>query len=156
MIAGSHILQGQQALGKMMSIQEIVCNMKGLAENCIEPIMALAGGKGGIIITSGFRQNGVVSNSSATSQHPAGQAFDFQLAGKINDYQATYDFVQKVAASVPFDQLILEYRDPGVNGNNRKVRICWVHCSFKYTANRKMAFTMLNDKTYKRDGFALV
>ena len=156
MIAGSHILQGQQALGKMMSIQEIVCNMKGLAENCIEPIMALAGGKGGIIITSGFRQNGVVSNSSSTSQHPAGQAFDFQLTGKINDYQATYDFVQKVAASVPFDQLILEYRDPGVNGNNRKVRICWVHCSFKYTGNRKMAFTMLNDKTYKRDGFALV
>jgi predicted chitinase len=156
MIAGSHILQGQQALGKMMSIQEIVCNMKGLAENCIEPIMALAGGKGGLIITSGFRQNGVVANSSATSQHPAGQAFDFQLAGKINDYQATYDFIQKVAASVPYDQLILEYRDPGVNGNNRKVRICWIHCSFKYTGNRKMAFTMLNDKTYKKDGFALL
>jgi predicted chitinase len=156
MIAGSHILQGQQALGKMMSIQEIVCNMKGLAENCIEPIMGLAGGKGGIIITSGFRQNGVVANSSATSQHPAGQAFDFQLTGKINDAQAMYDFVQKVAATVPYDQLILEYRDPGVNGNNRKVRICWIHCSFKYTGNRKMAFTMLNDKTYKKDGFALL
>lgn len=156
MIAGSHILQGQQTLGKMMSIQEIVCNMKGLAENCIEPIMALAGGKSALIITSGFRQNGVVSNSSSTSQHPAGQAFDFQLAGKINDYQATYDFIQKVAASVPFDQLILEYRDPGVNGNNRKTRICWIHCSFKYTGNRKMAFTMLNDKTFKKDGFALV
>jgi hypothetical protein len=156
LIAGSHVLQGQQVGGKMLSIQEIVCNMKGLAENCVEPIMALAGGKGGIIITSGYRQNGVVSYASTTSQHPAGQAFDFQLAGKINDYQATYDFVQKVAASVAFDQLILEYRDPGVAGNNRNVRICWIHCSFKYTGNRKMAFTMLNDKTYKANGFALL
>jgi hypothetical protein len=130
--------------------------MKGLAENCVEPIMALAGGKSALIITSGYRQNGVVSYASKTSQHPAGQAFDFQLAGKINNYQAMYDFVQKVAGAVPFDQLILEYRDPGVAGNNRNVRICWIHCSFKYTGNRKMAFTMLNDKTYKANGFALL
>jgi len=156
LIAGSHTLQGQEVGGKKLSIQEIVCNMKGLAENCVEPIMALAGGKGALIITSGYRQNGVVSYASKTSQHPAGQAFDFQLTGKINNYQAMYDFAQQIAASVPFDQLILEYRDPGVAGNNRNVRICWIHCSFKYTGNRKSAFTMLNDKTYKRDGFALL
>jgi hypothetical protein len=156
LIAGSHTLQGQEVGGKKLSIQEIVCNMKGLAENCVEPIMAIAGGKSALIITSGYRQNGVVSYASKTSQHPAGQAFDFQLAGKINNYQAMYDIVQKIAASVPFDQLILEYRDPGVKGNNRSVRICWIHCSFKYTGNRKSAFTMLNDSTYKKDGFVLL
>ena len=129
--------------------------MKGLAENCIEPIMELAGGSSNIIITSGYRMNGVVAQSSATSQHPAGEAFDFQLRGKINDAQATYDFIQKIASAIPFDQLILEYRDPGVNGNSRNVRICWIHCSFSYTSTRKMAFTMLNDKKYK-DGFALI
>ena len=152
----SHVLQDQMARGRMMTKQEIVCNMKGLAENCIEPIMAAAGGPGNIIITSGYRMNGVVAQSSATSQHPAGEAFDFQLRGKINDYQAHYDFIQKIAGIVPYDQLILEYRDPGVNGNSRNVRICWIHCSFSYTGTRKMAFTMLNDKTYKRDGFALI
>lgn len=152
----SHVLQDQMALGKMMTKQEIVCNMKGLAENCIEPVMAAAGGPGNIIITSGYRMNGVVAQSSATSQHASGQAFDFQLRGKINDYQAHYDFIQKIAGIIPYDQLILEYRDPGVNGNSRNVRICWIHCSFSYTGTRKMAFTMLNDKTYKRDGFALL
>jgi hypothetical protein len=151
----SHILQDQMAKGKMHTKQQIVCNMKGLAENCIETVMDLAGGANNIIITSGYRMNGVVAQSSATSQHPAGEAFDFQLRGKINDAQATYDFIQKVAAAVPFDQLILEYRDPGVNGNNRSVRVCWIHCSFSYGGARKMAFTMLNDKKYK-DGFALL
>ena len=148
----SHILQSQMARGKMTSKQEIVCNLKGLADACIEPIGQAAGGIENLIITSGFRGN---TNGRSNSQHCAGQAFDFQLRGKINDYQAHYDFVQRISGLVPFDQLILEYRDPGVNGNNRNVRICWIHCSFVYTGQRKHAFTMLNDSTYAQ-GFSLI
>lgn len=152
----SHLLQNQMARGKMMSKQEIVCNLKGLAEQCIEQIMVAAGGPSNIKITSGYRMNGVVAQSSATSQHPAGQAFDFQLTGKINDARSHYDFINKISGLIPYDQLILEYRDPDTNGNNRNTRICWIHCSFTYTTNRKMAFTMLNDKTFKSNGFALI
>ena len=142
-----HIIQDQCGLSK----QEIVCNLKGLAEHCVEPIMEAAGGPNNIIITSGYRLLGAVSYASPTSQHPKGQAFDFQLVGKINDYQATYDFINKLASIIPYDQLILEYRDPGTSGNNRNIRVCWIHCSFAYTGSRRQAFTMLNDKTYKRD-----
>lgn len=157
-----HILQDQSVNGKMLSKQQIVCNLKGLAENCIEQVMDMAGGARNVTITSGYRQNGVTAQASTTSQHPAGEAFDFQLTGKINDYQAHYDFICKIAKVLPFDQLILEYRDPGVNGNNRSQRVCWIHCSFKYSGGRKQGFTMLNDKTYKRnsagqpDGFYLL
>lgn len=147
MLRKDHDLQDQVGLTK----QEIVCNLKGLSENVIEVIMEAAGGPKNIIISSGYRKDGAVAYSSKTSQHPKGQAFDFQLAGKINDYQATYDFVNKIAALLPYDQLILEYRDPGKSGNNRNIRICWIHCSFVYSGARKQAFTMLNDSTYKRD-----
>jgi predicted chitinase len=157
-----HILADLTSNGKTVTKQEIVCNMKGLADNCIEKVFDAAGGKGAITITSGFRSPGVTAGASSTSQHNSGQAFDFVLTGKVNDYKAHFDFIQKIDKLIPYDQLILEYRDPGVNGNNKSQRICWIHCSFSYKNLRKSGFTMLNDKTYKRDasgnpsGFFLV
>ena len=52
-----------------------------------------------------------------------------------------------------YDQLILEYR---FNGQ------CWIHTGYTSKGNRKMGFTMVNDKVYQRDakgyptGFVLV
>lgn len=146
-----HVIQNQAGITK----QQIVCNLKGLSNYIVERIMSEAGGPNNIVITSGYRMVGVVANSSPTSQHFKGQAVDFQLTGKINNYQATYDFINKIATYLPYDQLILEYRDPGVNGNSRNIRVCWIHCSFDYAGGRRQAFTMLNDKKYK-DGFHLL
>jgi hypothetical protein len=54
---------------------------------------------------------------------------------------------------IPYDQLILEYRHPSS---------VWIHVSYKAKGSKKMAFTMVNDATYKRNaagipsGFVLV
>jgi len=55
----------------------------------------------------------------------------------------------KFAATLPIDQLLLEYRDPGVNGNKNPKRINWIHLSYNnYGTNKKQVLTFLNDKTY--------
>lgn len=111
-----------------LTAQEIVCNLKGLAENCLEPIINLYPG---MVITSGFRRPGDVPKSSATSQHYLGQAADFIIPGFNRERH--YEAIQAIQQIIPYDQLILEY--------SGKTTV-WIHVSFKYTANRLMAFTM--------------
>lgn len=129
--------------------QEIVCNLKGLAENIMEPLIGMVpGGRNGFTITSGYRFAGLTSNESKVSDHPKGNACDIVLTGKNFDYQAHYDLAKQLAAALPFHQLILEYRDPGRPGNSRDKRIVWIHIAHRYVGAAKQVFTMLNDKTY--------
>jgi len=121
---GTRMPVNQQGL----TAQEIVCNLKGLAENCLEPIIGLYPS---MIITSGFRRPNDVAASSKTSQHYLGQAADIVIPGFSR--QKHYDAIQTIQQLIPYDQLILEY-----SGANT----VWIHVSFKYTANRQMAFTM--------------
>lgn len=121
-----------------LTVQTIVCNLKGLCENCIEPIFNMYPNA---IITSAFRRPGDVKNSSTTSQHYLGQAVDIVLSGF--NRQQHYDAIKKIQQSVPHDQLLLEYTSPDS---------VWIHISFKYTANRSMVFTMLNHRRASPDG----
>jgi lysozyme len=125
---GTRMPVNQQGL----TAQEIVCNLKGLAENCLEKIIGLYPS---MIITSGFRRPNDVAGSSKTSQHYLGQAADIVIPGFSR--QKHYDAVQAIQQLIPYDQLILEY-----SGANT----VWIHVSFKYTANRQMAFTMRDHK----------
>ena len=65
----------------------------------------------------------------------------------------TYALVQQCEKIIKYDQIILEYRFP---------ESVWIHTGYKPQGNRSMAFTMVNDSTYKRDakgnpaGFFLV
>lgn len=111
-----------------LSAQEIVCNLKGLAENCLEPIIDRYPG---IMITSGFRRPGDVANSSKTSQHYLGQAADIVIPGFNREQH--YEAIKIIQQMVPYDQLLLEY-----SGSST----VWIHVSFKYTGNRKQSFTM--------------
>jgi GH24 family phage-related lysozyme (muramidase)/uncharacterized protein YcbK (DUF882 family) len=111
-----------------LTAQQIVCNLKGLAESCLEPILNLYPG---MIITSGFRRPNDVANSSATSQHYNGEAADIQIQGF--DREKHYEAIQTIQQLVPYDQLILEY-----SGTDT----VWIHISFKYVSPRKQAFTM--------------
>ncbi len=125
-----------------LTAQEIVCNLKGLAENCLEPIINLYPG---MVVTSGFRRPGDVAKSSATSQHYLGQAADIIIPGFNREKH--YEAIQAIQQIIPYDQLILEY--------SGKTTV-WIHVSFKYTANRQMAFTM-RDHTKVADGqFTLI
>lgn len=114
--------------------QEIVCNLKGLAENCLEPIINLYPG---MIITSGFRRPGDVANSSTTSQHYLGQAADIVIPGFNREKH--YEAIKEIEQIIPYDQLLLEY-----SGDTT----VWIHVSFKYTANRQQAFTMRDHRIF--------
>jgi predicted chitinase len=131
--------------------QEIVCNLAQVAQNILEPMLAvLPGGISGYkkqwTISSGYRLKGVIPFESATSDHCKGRAVDIVLLVP-DKYNKTYQLIQQAEKLVSYDQLILEYRFP---------QSVWVHASFKPASGRKMAFTMVNDRTYPSKGFALV
>lgn len=131
-----------------LSTQQVACNMKQVAVNILEGVYTAAGGKNKIIVSSSFRRQGE-THWKPSSDHSWGRAVDFQIVGQQADFQAHYDLVCKLQTMLPYDQLILEYRD-AKSGSGGK-RIVWIHCSYRGDQNRKMAFTMLNDATYKRD-----
>lgn len=151
-VGGKHKLQPQMlkpnptAGERLYTIQEIVGNLAETSNNVLEKIIdVLPGGLSGYkrqwTITSGYRLKGVVSNESPTSDHCKGHCLDIALTipDKINK---TYDLIQKIEPLIVYDQLILEYRHPDT---------VWIHVSYRKDNNRKMAFTMVNDKTYKRN-----
>jgi len=125
---GSRPVQDQSGLTK----QEIVCNLKRLALNVLDPIKEKYPN---MVITSAFRRPFDIPGSSTKSQHNKGQAADIVLMGyDRNDH---YDAIQVIQQLVPHDQLILEY-----SGKNT----VWIHISYSGQQNRKMIFTMRDHK----------
>jgi GH24 family phage-related lysozyme (muramidase) len=125
------------------SVQEIVCNMKGLAENCLEPIYNLYPN---MVINSGFRRPGDAANSAPKSDHYSGSAADIRIPNL--DRAGHYEAIQKIQALIPYHQLLLEYQG---------AKIVWIHVSFKYTGARKEVFTMRDHKRISDFGqFTLV
>ena len=130
----------------LFTAQDIVANLALTAQNLLEPALeVLPGGIGGYKtqwkINSGYRLRGVVGKESPTSDHCKGRAVDIGIV-LPNRVQKTYEFVQALEKMLPYDQIILEYRYP---------ESIWIHMAYKAGGKRKMAFTMVNDKTYKRD-----
>jgi hypothetical protein len=79
-----------------------------------------------------------------------GSAVDISIGGNFG-YKVNYDWATKLAASLPLDQMLLEYRDPGINGNKNPQRINWIHISYNnYGPGRKQVLTFLNDKTHSQ------
>lgn len=157
-INGPNKLRDQNGLTK----QQIVCNLAQLCQNIYEPLLAiLPGGIGGYgkqwKINSGYRiSSNVPAGGVAKSDHMLGRATDMTLLpygpekAKLN-----FDFANQIEKIIPYDQIIMEYMP---NGSN------WVHIGYRGVkegdtagggTNRKMAFTMYNGKTIKRDGFLL-
>jgi predicted chitinase len=150
-LADQMLKESKSSPERKYTIQEIVCNLATSAQNILEPALeVLPGGIGGYKkqwrINSGYRLRGVVGNESPTSDHPKGLAFDIGIM-LPDQYTKTYEIIQALEKILPYDQLILEYRNPSS---------CWIHVSYKFETRRKMAFTMVNDKTYKPSGFVLL
>jgi predicted chitinase len=151
-VGGKHKLQAQMLKAtkdgaeRLYTVQEIVGNLSETANNILEQIIdVLPGGLSGYQrqwdISSGYRLKGVEKNESPTSDHCKGHCIDIIL--KLPDrIQKTYELIQKIEPLITYDQLILEYRHPSS---------VWMHMSYRKDNNRKMAFTMVNDKTYKRN-----
>jgi hypothetical protein len=91
-----------------LTVPDIICNLKAVAENIVEP---LAKQFPGLRINSAFRKG------TGTSQHNRGQAVDIQWPGiAASEYTAR---AQWIKANLPFDQLIFEH------GNS-----IWLHISY--------------------------
>ena len=114
-----------------LSVEEICCNLKLLAVNCIEPIRAQYATA---FVTNTFR----LSNGK-NSQHHKGMAADIQFRGLA---KAQYFAVaQWIRDNVSYDQLLLEYKTTGTG-------LPWIHISFNKDNQRKQVLTFLNDVTY--------
>ena len=140
---------------RVYTVQEVICNLATTAQNMLEPLVdILPGGMGGYkkqwIVTSGYRLKGVLPQESPTSSHCKGFALDIALITPDRNNK-TYEIIQKIEKLIPYDQLILEYRDPNQ---------CWIHMGYAAKGLRRQVFTMVNDKTYQgtypKGGFVLV
>lgn len=154
---GKHKLVDQELIGpdgklRIYTVQEIVCNLAQTCQNLLEPALEVLpggiGGKGKLWkISSGYRLKGVVKTESPTSGHCKGFCLDIALM--VPDrMRKTYELAIALEKILPYDQLILEYRYQDQ---------VWVHMGYGgYGPRRKMAFTMVNDKTYTRGSFTLL
>lgn len=109
---------------------ELVCNLKSLALNVLEPIRKL---NQDFIITSGFRTAG-----SGNSQHYLGEAVDIQFPG-LTKAGAALRARDMLATLANYDQFIIEY-----HGKSGPV----FHISYREGACRKQCLTTHDLKTY--------
>lgn len=114
-----------------LSVEEICCNLKLLAVNCIEPIRAQ--------YATAFVTNTFRTSNGGKSQHHKGQAADIQFRGIAKSEY--YTIAQWIKDNVSYDQLLLEYKTTGTG-------LPWIHISFNKDRQRKQVLTMLNDVTY--------
>lgn len=99
---------------------EVVAQLTNLCQDVLEPLRAKFGA---ISINSGYRSPALnkAVGGVANSQHVLGQAADTELMGTDN-----LDWAYMVKGSgIVYDQLILEFYDPAIGGNNG-----WVHVSY--------------------------
>lgn len=141
-VVGSDPELPSQCYGK--SAAEIVCNLKHLAVNVLEPIKSKYPN---MIITNTWRseaKNAKVGGSK-TSKHMSGQAVDIQFRG-FNKKQ-TFDAAVEIQKTLGgYDQIIIEY-------SGQKM---WIHIGFCHSGNRNQCLTIqVGDNTTTQQGFHL-
>ena len=104
-----HPVRAQHGLTKA----QIICNLRALAVNCLEPLAARYG-RQNMIITSAFRRS-----KPSGSQHELGEALDLQFVGISDDEY--WSRALWVRDNISYDQFILEYI------GNRP----WFHLSYR-------------------------
>jgi hypothetical protein len=145
--------------GETYTPAQIVCNLKGLCENILDPL-ADKYGRNAFVITSAFRRPpdgntpgdlGTDSSGKPMKEggdHPRGCACDISFKeGKAKTFEVAKELPNLVSS---WNQIIMEY-----NGSS-----FWIHVSYRYKGNKGDMFTMNHHKTYAstypRGGFVLV
>ena len=155
-LPGYQRLRGQFGL----TTQDIVCNLRQLAVNVIEPMFNLVG-RGNIIITSVFRTPDTITGSlnppNGVSFHQQGLGVDICFNRK--NFSEYYDIAVQMKQSIQYDKLLLEYRLGNVRGTTTYKP--WIHIQWQQQginlANgrtggqaRLQTFTLKNDRTYSQ------
>lgn len=124
-----------------LSRAQIICNLRGLATNCLEPLAAQYGRKN-LVINSAFR------NAQGGSQHNIGEAADIRLFknGRMASNAELLEVAKWVRDHLPYYQVLLEYLSPngpwlhiGYRKGQRKPDASACSCVV-YDANRKQQF----------------
>lgn len=137
--------------GGNITPQEIVCNMRVLAEKCLDPIREKFGP---FTITSAFRRPpfgaapGDLGTKKEGGDHPIGCAADIVFpGGKAETFKICSEIVKLLPS---WNQVIMEY-----NGSQY-----WIHVSCRPSGNKGDMFTMNHHTTYAgtfpKGGFVLV
>lgn len=103
-----------------LSEKEIVCNLRALCVNVLEPMYAKYGST--LTINSAFRYDG-------RSQHGKGQAVDVSFKNLTSEQQ-WWDRANEIKNDFKYDQFIYEAE-----------RSVWFHLSFNRDSNRRMTLT---------------
>lgn len=130
---------------KGLTEAQIVENLKILAVNCLDPIKEKYRDA---IVTSGFRIG------PQNSDHNIGAAADLMF--RNTPFRNYKDIADTLAATIPYRQLLLEYR---FNESSDKLEAAWIHVSL-YTANGKIVkssraatATFKNHSSFAKDRF---
>jgi uncharacterized Zn-binding protein involved in type VI secretion len=109
-----------------LSEQNIVCNLRALCLNILEPLVVRYG-RANILINSGFRhgENG--------SQHNKGEAVDVAFAD-VNNTASINQRAEEVRSMNNYDQFIFEQ-------NRQILQSTWYHLSYKSQSNRGSVLT---------------
>jgi len=98
-------------------IDEIVCNLSLLAQNVLDPLRDQY---------PDFRVTNTFREGAGQAQHGNGQAADVIFADRARPL--TYQRAQWMRDNLPYDQILIEYRDAVANGKPYIQN--WVHISF--------------------------
>lgn len=104
-----------------LSESAILCNLKAVAENILEPLRAKYPG---FQVNSGFRVG------QAEGQHGRGQAVDVQWIGR--QLKSLTDMAYWCRDNLPIDQFIFEHGNGGI----------WFHISYNRSAGRQRGQTL--------------
>lgn len=120
---------------------QIAENLKGLAENILQPVRDHFGM---VTVSSGFRCKALNEKigGAVASDHMLGFAADFEVPKTDNKALAEW-----IKANLKFTQLILEF--PGQNPNDG-----WIHCSYNPANLKNQCLTAIkqNGKTVYLNG----
>jgi len=124
-----------------LSKGQIVCNLKLLATNVLDPIKDKYPD---MFVTNAFRLP--EGKSAGKSQHETGQACDIQFNSANKNKKLYYDIALWIKDNVSYDQLLLEYKTTGSG-------LPWIHVSFNSNGNRPPSdqsknMTFLNHRRY--------
>ena len=121
--------------GGIVKVEEIVCNLKSLSLNIIEPL--LKEHKGFLPINSGFR---ATTSAGGKSQHMVGEAIDIQWPGiSTEKYMEIANWVLK---NLPVDQIIYEHTDA-------VSRTIWLHISHRKDGKQRGEALTMKDGKYE-------
>jgi Peptidase M15 len=110
---------------------EAIGNLRRLALHVLEPVRAHFARA--FMPSSGFRSQALneAIGAKPASQHLSGEAVDFEVPGFANR-----EVAQWIRGHLAFDQLILEFYEPGDPASG------WVHASLVERGNRQQCLTI--------------